>query len=72
MASLLRDIEVLATRADAGVLANADVRPELERLMKTFGGDRGLRAWAAVDQALSALDDNHNAKIVADWLVLQL
>jgi DNA polymerase-3 subunit delta' len=72
MASLLRDVEVLATRADAGVLANADIRPELDRLTKTFGGDRGIRAYAAVDQALSALDDNHNAKIVADWLVLQL
>jgi hypothetical protein len=72
MASLLRDVEVLATRADVRVLANSDVRPDLDRLTKSFGGDRGMRAFTAVDQALTALDENANAKIVADWLVLQL
>jgi len=72
MASLLRDVEVLATRADAGVLTNADVRPDLDRLTKSFGGDRGMRAFTAVDKALAALDRNASAKIVADWLVLQL
>jgi DNA polymerase-3 subunit delta' len=72
MSALLRDVEVLATRADAGVLANADVRPDLDRLTRSFGGERGMRAFTAVDKALTALDENANAKIVADWLVLQL
>ncbi len=72
MASLLRDVELLAIGADARALANAEARPDLERLAKPFGGDRGLRAFAAVDRALAALDGNANAKIVADWLVLQL
>jgi DNA polymerase-3 subunit delta' len=72
MAALLRDVEVLATRADERVLANTDVRPDLDRLAKAFGGDRGMRAFTAVDKALTALDENANAKIVADWLVLQL
>jgi len=72
MASLLRDVEVLAVRADTGVLANADVRPDLDGLVKAFGGDRGVRAFAAVDTALIALDRNAGVKIVADWLVLQL
>jgi DNA polymerase III subunit delta' len=72
MASLLRDVELLATRADSGGLANADVRPNLDRLTKAFGGDRGLRAFAAVDRALDALSRNAGVKIVADWLVLQL
>jgi len=72
MAALLRDVEVLATSADARVLANADVRPHLDRLAKSFGGERGMRAFTAVDKALTALDENANAKIVADWLVLQL
>jgi len=72
MSALLRDVEVLATRADAGVLANADVRADLDRLTKSFGGERGMRAFTAVDKALTALDENANAKIVADWLVLQL
>ena len=72
MATLLRDVELLATRADDSSLANADVRPDLDRLTKTFGGDRGLRAFTAVDRALTALERNASAKIVADWLVLQL
>jgi len=72
MASLLRDVELLATRADVRALANADVRPDLDRLAKAFGGERGMRAFTAVDKALTALDRNASAKIVADWLVLQL
>jgi DNA polymerase III subunit delta' len=80
MASLLRDAELLFVRAksegrapDTAVeLANPDVRPYLDRLTKSFGGDRGIRAFAAVDRALEALDSNAGVKIVADWLVLQL
>ena len=72
MASLLRDIELLSARADAGGLANADVRPALERLARTFEGERGVRAFTAVDRALVALERNAGVKIVADWLVLQL
>jgi DNA polymerase-3 subunit delta' len=72
MASLLRDVEVLSTRANPDDLVNADVRPYLDRLTKSFGGDRGIRAFAAVDRALEALDTNAGVKIVADWLVLQL
>jgi DNA polymerase-3 subunit delta' len=72
MASLLRDVEVLATRADDRTLANADVRPALERLTEAYRGDRGVRAFGAVDRALVALERNAGVKVVADWLVLQL
>jgi DNA polymerase-3 subunit delta' len=72
MASLLRDAEVLATGADEAALANPDVRPDLERLAKGYGGERGVRAFGAIDQALVALDRNAGVKVVADWLVLQL
>jgi DNA polymerase-3 subunit delta' len=72
MAALLRDVEVLSTGADARALANADVRPVLERLRPGYEGERGTRAYAAVDRALVALKANVNAKLVADWLVLQL
>ena len=72
MASLLRDVELLSTRANPDAVVNADVRPYLDRLMKSFGGDRGIRAFAAVDRALEALESNAGVKIVADWLVLQL
>jgi DNA polymerase-3 subunit delta' len=72
MASLLRDVELLAMRADAGALANPDVRPSLDRLTDAYRGERGIRAFAAVDKALVALDRNAGVKIVADWLVLNL
>jgi DNA polymerase-3 subunit delta' len=72
MAVLLRDVEVLATGADERTLANADVRAALERLSNTYRGERGTRAFAAVDRALFALQRNAGVKLVADWLVLQL
>jgi len=72
MESLLRDVEVLATRADDRALANPDVRPALERLAPAYGGERGVRAFTAIDRALMALDRNAGVKVVADWVVLQL
>ena len=72
MAALLRDAELLATGADEGWLANADVGSALTALATAYRGERGTRAFAAVDRALVALKANVNAKLVADWLVLQL
>ena len=72
MASLLRDIELLSTRADARALANPDVQPALERLTGAYRGERGVRAFTAIDQALTALERNAGAKVVADWIVLHL
>ena len=72
MSSLLRDIELVAARGDAGALANPDVRPSLDRLAGTYQGERGMRAFAAIDRALAAIDMNVGVKVVADWLVLQL
>jgi len=72
MAALLRDVELLATRADVRALANPDVQPALERLAPAYRGERGVRAFTAIDQALGALKGNAGAKVVADWLVLQL
>jgi DNA polymerase-3 subunit delta' len=72
MASLVRDVELLATRADVRALANPDVQPALERLAPAYRGERGVRAFTAIDRALEALKGNAGAKVVADWLVLQL
>ncbi|HUK34312.1 MAG TPA: DNA polymerase III subunit [Vicinamibacterales bacterium] len=72
MAAVLRDVEVLSTRANADALANAGLQADLDRLAKSFGGARGVRAFAAVDEALGALTRNAGVKVVADWLVLQL
>jgi DNA polymerase III subunit delta' len=72
LSSLLRDLGILSTRADARMLANADVQDELSRLTPAFDSARSMRAFAAVDQALAALERNASPKVVADWLVLQL
>ena len=72
MAALLRDLGVLATRADAGAVTNVDLRPALEALSPSFDPDRTLRAFEAVDCALGALERNASPKTVADWIVLQL
>jgi len=72
MASVLRDLGLMASRADDSVLANADLRAELDVLARSYDANRSVRAYTAVDEALAALERNANAKVVADWLVLQL
>lgn len=72
LSSLLRDLGVLISRADERALANADLRPLLQRLLRSFDGERAIRAFTAVDRALSALDRNASPKIVADWLAFQI
>jgi len=74
MASMLRDVEVLSTRAPGmdDILAHPDLRARTERLAAAFGGERGIRAFGAIDKALAALDGNAGVKVVADWVALQL
>ena len=72
LATILRDLGALGSRADGHALANADIRGKLDPLLRAFGPDRTLRAYAAIDQALDALDRNASPKIVADWLAFQL
>jgi DNA polymerase-3 subunit delta' len=82
MASLVRDVELLSTSADRGQSTRlgaatslskgpALANPELERL-SVYRGERGIRAFTAIAQALVALDGNAGVKIVADWVLLQL
>jgi len=72
LASLLRDISILALGGDRRMLGNADLESKLAALARTFDGRRSLRAYTAVDEALAALERNASPKVVADWLVLQL
>jgi DNA polymerase-3 subunit delta' len=72
LASLLRDIGLLGMQADRRMVANTDLEPQLEGLSRTFDADRSLKAYAAVDQALTAIERNVSPKVVADWIVLQL
>jgi DNA polymerase III subunit delta' len=71
MAALLRDQALLSTGGDPDAAGNADFRSALEGLT-AFHGDRGTRAFAAVSDALAALERNAASKIVADWVMLQL
>ena len=72
LGSLLRDVGIIASRADRAMLANADLEGRLETLSSSFDADRSQRAYAAVDRALAALDRNASPKLVADWLLLEL
>lgn len=72
MASLLRDVSVLAAQVDRNLLANPDLEGELQGLVAAYTGSRGDKAFAAIDRALAALERNASPKIVADWLVLEL
>jgi DNA polymerase-3 subunit delta' len=72
LSSMLRDLGILLSRADERRLANADLTALLRGLLRSFDGDRAIRAFSAVDRALSALDRNASPKIVADWLAFQI
>jgi DNA polymerase-3 subunit delta' len=69
MSALLRDAALAAAGADQGGLAHPGVP---RGGLSAFEGERAVRAFAAVDRALEALQRNASAKLVADWLVLQL
>ena len=72
LSSLLRDLGLLMSAADERCLANADMKPLLGGLLKAFDADRTVRAFSAVDRAVSALERNASPKIVADWLAFQV
>lgn len=72
LSSLVRDLGILATGADARLLANVDRRPELEGLSTSYDSERALRVFEAVDRAQDALDRNVSPKVVADWIALQI
>jgi DNA polymerase III subunit delta' len=71
-ASMLRDIQVLTAGGDGRFLANADLRDELEGLVRRYNAERGLEAFAAVDAALDALGRNVGPKVVADWVAIAI
>jgi DNA polymerase-3 subunit delta' len=71
IASLLRDVELVGVNGDRRTLANPDVEGSLGRLI-SFKGERGTQAFAAVDEALVAIDRNAGVKIIADWLATQI
>ena len=51
---------------------NADLLASLQRLAPAYQGERGVRAFRAIDEAIAAIKSNVSVKSVADWLVLQV
>jgi DNA polymerase III subunit delta' len=72
LASVLRDLSLLGVRGDESALANADEASTLRQMLGAFDGERALRAFAAVDRAVAALDRNASPRVVADWLAFQV
>lgn len=71
-ASMLRDLEAINSGVETRLIANPVVADDLRAMARQFGGDRARAAFAAVDRALFALERNAGAKVVAEWLSLQL
>jgi len=72
VASLLRDLGLLAVDADRATLANSDLQRQLEALSRSYDADRTSKAYTAIDQALAALERNASPKVVVDWVMLQI
>ena len=71
-AAVLRDIQIHNAGGDPALMANADRAKEVGALARSFGHERGLAAFAAIEKALTALNRQANTKIVADWVALNL
>ena len=72
LASVLRDVGLLTSGADARLLANLDRRDALDELGRNLGAERATNAFSAVTRAHDALDRNVSPKVVADWLALNV
>jgi DNA polymerase-3 subunit delta' len=70
--SMLRDIEAINSGVAPGLLANPIVAADLRAVARHYTGDRAREAFGAVDRALAALERNAGAKVVAEWLSLQI
>jgi len=72
LASLVRDVALVAQGGADEALANADLAAELAGFAATFDNQRAVRAFGCADQALAALRRNASPKVVAAWLAVQI
>ncbi len=72
MAALVRDAGLVASGADARLLANLDRKQVVDSLARTLGADRIARIFTAVARAEDALDGNVSPKVIADWLAINV
>ncbi|HKW01809.1 MAG TPA: DNA polymerase III subunit delta' [Vicinamibacterales bacterium] len=71
VASLLRDLGVLASGASAA-LANADLESELRSLASSYDLRRVATGFSALADAQHSLDRNGSPKIISDWVALSI
>ncbi len=72
LSSVLRDVGLLGSGADAQLVTNLDRRPILDDLTRTLGRERVEKAFDAVTRASEALERNVGPKVVADWLAVNV
>ena len=72
MTSLIRDAGLVASGADAQLVANLDRRPVVDSLARALGADRIGRLFTVVAQAEEALERNVGPKVIADWLAIHV
>lgn len=72
MTALVRDAGLVASGADARLLANLDRKQVVDSLARTLGAERIGRVFAALARAEEALDGNASPKVVADWLAINV
>ena len=72
MTALIRDAGLVASGADARLLANLDQRPVVDSLARSLGVDRIGRIFTAITRAEDALERNVSPKVVADWLAINV
>lgn len=72
LSSMLRDLELLNAGANDQLLANPTLRDRLQKISRSYAGDRARASFAAVDEAVVAVHRNAGTKVVADWLVANL
>ena len=72
LATMLRDVTLLASGADRAALANPDLQDRFAPLVRPAVAKWGVTAFATVDEALEATERNASPKVVADWIACRL
>ena len=72
MASLVRDVELLSTRADASARQRQTSVPRSNVCTGVSRRSGHPLAFATIDQALEAIAGNAGVKVVADWVMVNL
>jgi DNA polymerase III subunit delta' len=72
LGSMLRDIGVATSGGDTRWLANGDLSALIAQASRGFDRERLIRAYRAVDEGRTALEQNVNPKAVADWVLCNI